>query len=81
MRVTIYGQAYFNAETLKAELDAKPVLDASMLDDSHEVHVELVGHPSEELERGEVLIIHPLVSLKLSVSDLERALRVFRKER
>lgn len=79
MKVIIEGRAFFNAKTLKEQLDQMPVLDASMLDDSHEVKVEIVGSPDEDLDRGQILICHPKVSLELNRGELERALRVFQE--
>lgn len=84
MKVTIEGRAFFNANQLKDTIDeafreAGPGFDAEALDDSRGAPVELVGHPSENLDHGQVLLIHPKVSLELNVDDLERALRVFRR--
>lgn len=62
MKVIIEGEACFNG---------------GKGDDSHEVPVEIVGPPSEDLKAGEILIVHPRVSIKFSRRELQRALRAF----
>lgn len=64
MKVTIEGKACFNG---------------GEGDDDREVPVEIVGAPDEDLDSGQVLLIHPKFSLELNRRELERALRPFER--
>jgi hypothetical protein len=66
MKVTIEGTASFHVDT-------------GVGDDLSEVEVTIVGAPDEDLDDGQVLIIHPKFSLELNLRELERALRPFER--
>lgn len=65
---------------MKAIIEAKAYFPKGEGDDEQEVPVEIVGHPDEELPSGCILLIHPKVSLELSVSELQAALRMFERQ-
>lgn len=66
MKVTIEGQAYFNGG------------DG---DDASEVPVQVLGPPDEDLQRGQILLVHPKFSIKLDAWELQAALRAFETRR
>jgi hypothetical protein len=66
VKVTIAGTASFH-------------IDTGLGDDLSEGEVTIVGAPDEDLETGQVLLIHPKFSLEVNLRDLERALRPFEK--
>jgi hypothetical protein len=74
MKVTIEGCASFDSRVFTTE-----EFNPGKLDDNEDsdVPIEVIGHPDEELRRGEILLVHPKVSLKLCLDDLQRALRPF----
>ena len=50
-------------------------------DDDRNVDVQVLGHPDEDIEHGHILLVHPHVSLELSLVDLQAALRAFERPR
>lgn len=70
-KVIIEGEVYFHHEMRTGGM--KPE------DDEKEVPIEVVGPPDEDLDDWAILLVHPKVSIKLSRSELERALRVWEK--
>ena len=68
MKVIIQGQASFGEGEVR------------FVDDIGEVDVTIVGPEDEEIERWQILIVHPKVSLALPLEELRRALRAFSKD-
>ena len=66
MKAIIEAQAYF-----KRELHTE--------DDTHEVEIEIRGAPDDDLEQGQILLVHPKCSLELNLSELQAALRMFER--
>jgi hypothetical protein len=64
MKAIISGQASFPRSV-------------NALDDEDDVQIEVLGAPDEEMERGQVLLVHKKFSLMLSRRELVAALRMF----
>lgn len=45
--------------------------------DNDDVKVEVVASPDEDLDRGQILIIHPKMSIELSAHELRAVLRMY----
>lgn len=75
MKVIIEGRLHTSAALLKDALSEAD--EEGMVGDTYDVKIEVVGSPDEELERGQIPLIHPKVSIELSFDELQRALRVF----
>lgn len=63
MKAIIRGTAYFNG---------------GKGDDSKDVDVAVVGAPDEDMDPGQILIVHPKFSIELSRRELVAALRMFK---
>ncbi len=64
MKAIIEGQAFF-PRSVNAE------------DDGQEVAIEVLGAPDEEMESGQILLVHKKFSLELNRRELLAALRMF----
>lgn len=62
---------------MKAIIEGRACFNGGKGDDTHEVKIEVLGAPDEEMEPGQILIVHPKVSIELNRRELLAALRMF----
>ncbi len=79
MKVILKGKLSTSRLLLQNRLEVAAESDHGDASDETNVPIEIVDESLEPIGRGNVLLIHPLVSLELNVDELERALRVFRR--
>ncbi len=62
---------------MKAIIEGVASFNGGVGDDMTEVPIEVLGPPDEEMEPGQILLVHPKFSIQLSRRELSAALRMF----
>lgn len=62
---------------MKAIIEGVACFNGGKGDDTHAVEIKVLGAPDEEMEPGQVLLVHPKFSIELNRRELVAALRMF----
>jgi hypothetical protein len=64
---------------VKAIIKGMAFFNGGVGDDDREVPIQVLGAPDEDMDDGQILIVHPKCSIELNLRELQAALRMFEK--